>query len=175
MRQPAIKTKKFTLRPFKMSDAPEVAEQANNKEIAKYVGSLPYPYKLKDAKNWLKIVTAEKYKKEPGQFDFAIVINGKVAGSISLNSVKYGHKAEIGYWLGKDFRGGGVMSEAIKQVCKFGFDQLKLKRIYARVHVDNESSRRVLEKNGFETEGTMKKEAKRGNKYVDSYLMAKVR
>jgi RimJ/RimL family protein N-acetyltransferase len=175
MKQPVIKTEKFILRPFKMADAPDVAKQVNDKEIIKYVESLPYPYRLEDAKYWLKKVTAEKYKKEPGQVDFAIEIDGKAAGSISLNNVKYGHKAEIGYWLGKNFHGSGVMSKAIEQVCKFGFRELGLKRIFAVVHIDNKPSKKVLEKNGFQIEGIMKKASKRGSRCIDSYLLAKVK
>ena len=175
MKQPTIKTEHFTLRPFKMSDAKEVAEQANDKEVARNVGSLPYPYKLKDAQGWLKMITKEKYKQYPSQFDFAIVVEGKVAGSISLNSIKYDHKAELGYWLGRDFRGKGIGSRAIKEVCDFGFSQLGLRRIAARVYSYNTASRRVLEKNHFQVEGLMRKEDKQWGKYIDAYLLARVK
>jgi RimJ/RimL family protein N-acetyltransferase len=175
MKRPTIKTEKFILRPFKMIDAPGVAEQANDKELAKYVGTIPHPYRVRDAENWLKKVIAEKYKKEPSQVDFCIEIEGRVAGSISLFNINHGHKAEIGYWLGKDFRRGGVMTRAIKEVCEFGFDSLGVKRIYAAPHADNTSSHKVLEKAGFEQEGILKKEAKREDGYMDSYLMARVK
>ena len=45
----------------------------------------------------------------------------------------------------------------------------------SKVFTFNPVSRRVLEKNGFELEGVLRKEAKKGNKYIDSYLMAKVK
>src|SRR6056297_370181 len=175
MKQPTIKTEKFILRPFEMDDAAGVAEQANDKELAKYVGTIPYPYRVQDAESWLKKVTAEKNKKDSSQVDFCIEIEGRVAGAISLFDIKKNHKAEIGYWLGKDFRRGGVMTRAIKEVCDFGFESLGLKRIYASPHADNISSHKVLEKAGFEQEGILKKEAKREDGYMNSYLMAWVK
>jgi RimJ/RimL family protein N-acetyltransferase len=175
MKQPIIKTKDFILRPFKMEDAPQVAEQANDRELAKYVGTIPYPYHVKDAENWLKKVTAEKCKKDPSQVDFCIEIEGWVAGAISLFDIKPEHKAEIGYWLGKNFRGKGVMTQTVVEVCEFGFDHLGLKRVYAAPHADNISSHKVLEKAGFKQEGVLKKEAKREDGYIDSFLMAWVK
>src|SRR6056297_1939264 len=175
MKQPTIKTKKFTLRPFKMGDAPQVAEQAHDKEVSRNTLAIPYPYSVKDGEEWLKIVLKEKRKKYPAQLTFAVEVEGKVAGAISLVHIRHGHKAELGYWLGKDYRGRKLMSRAIKEVCRFGFNELKLKRITAKVFTFNPASKRVLEKNSFELEGILKKEAKKGNKYIDSYLMAKVK
>lgn len=175
MKQPTIKTKNFTLRPFKMEDAPGVAKQAHDKEVSRNTATIPYPYSIEDARGWLTIVLKEKRKKRPSQLTFAIEVNGEVAGAISLVQIQHDHKAELGYWLGKDYRGKKLMPRAIKEICKFGFNELKLKRITAKVFTFNPASRKVLEKNGFELEGTLKKEAKKGNKYIDAYLMAKVK
>jgi RimJ/RimL family protein N-acetyltransferase len=175
MKQPIIKTKDLILRPFKMEDAPQVAEQANDKEVSKNTLVIPYPYSVEDGKQWLEVVLKEKRKKQPAQLTFAIEVEGAVAGAISLVHIQHGHKAEIGYWLGKDYRGKKLMSRAIKEVCRYGFNELKLKRITAKVFTFNPASKRVLEKNGFELEGTLKKEAKKGSKYLDAYLMAKVK
>jgi len=175
MKQPTIKTRNFTLRPFKMEDAPQVAEQAHDKEVSRNTLVIPYPYSVKDGEEWLKKVLKEKRKKYPAQLTFAVEVDGKVAGAISLVQIQHGHKAEIGYWLGKDYRGKKIISQAIKEICKFGFNNLKLKRITAKVFSFNPASKRVLEKNGFELEGVLRKEAKKGNKYLDSCLMAKVK
>jgi len=175
MRQPTIKTKNFILRPFRKNDAFQVAEQASDKEVYKNTLVLPYPYHVSDAKKWLGKVLKERQKKYPKSLPFAIVIDDKVAGSISLEQIKHGHKAETGYWLGKDFRGRKIMTQAVKEICKFGFNDLELKRITAKVFLFNPTSKRVLEKNNFKLEGILKKESKKGNRYIDTYLFAKIK
>jgi RimJ/RimL family protein N-acetyltransferase len=65
------------------------------------------------------------------------------------------------------------MTEAVKLVTKFGFDELKLRRIYALVFSFNKSSMRVLEKSGYKFEGILRKNAKKEDKFLDQYLFAK--
>lgn len=175
MKQPTIKTKDFILRPFKMEDAQELAKKMNDKEINRNMAAIPYPYSIQDARTWLNKIIKERRKKEPEDFPFAIEIDGEIAGAISLVRLKRGHKTEIGYWLAKEFRGKKIMVSVLGEICKYCFNELKLKRLVAKVFTFNPASKKVLEKNGFELEGTLKKEAKQGNKYIDSYLMAKVK
>lgn len=58
---------------------------------------------------------------------------------------------------------------------QYGFQKLGLRRIYAQVYRHNKPSVRVLEKNGYEREGTLHKEVKKDGKLMDVYLYAKVR
>ncbi|MEA1937472.1 MAG: GNAT family protein [Patescibacteria group bacterium] len=175
MQQPTIKTKHFILRPFKMSDAESVAENVNNKNIYRHMLVIPYPYTIKDAKQWLRKVINNNRKKIPENAVFAIEIDGQAVGSISINKIEQEHKAEIGYWLGEKYQGKGIMTQAIKEITKYGFRELKLCRLYAQVFSFNEGSMRVLEKNGYKFEGTLKKEVKKDNKFLDCCLFAKTR
>jgi RimJ/RimL family protein N-acetyltransferase len=76
--------------------------------------------------------------------------------------------------LGRKYWGQGIMTEAVKLVTKYAFEKLGLKRVYANVFWGNKQSARVLEKNGFKLEGRLKKYAKKGNKFLDAILFAKV-
>jgi len=67
------------------------------------------------------------------------------------------------------------MTQAVKLVTKFGFEKLKLRRIYAYIFSFNKASMRVLEKNGYKLEGILKKDTKKDNKFLDCYLFAKVK
>ncbi|MGZ5472077.1 MAG: GNAT family N-acetyltransferase [Nitrososphaeraceae archaeon] len=58
-------------------------------------------------------------------------------------------KANIGYWIGKQYHGKGIATECIKLVVNYAFDLLDLEEILAYVFPDNNPSIRVLEKNGF--------------------------
>lgn len=73
----------------------------------------------------------------------AIVFTGRVAGSI----VSWGMdgKWEVGYWLGREFWGRGIATEALRQF----LDVVKTRPLYAHVAKHNIGSKRVLEKNGF--------------------------
>jgi RimJ/RimL family protein N-acetyltransferase len=170
-----IKTKDFTLRPPKMEDASSLARHVNDKEVARNTLAIPYPYQLKDAKSWLKRTTQAWRKQNPEKLNFLIEIDGEAVGAIGLEDLHQHHKAELGYWLARKHWGKQIMTRAINEVTKFGFNELKLKRITAQVFTFNSASKRVLEKNGFKEEGLLRKEAKKDNKYLDLYLMAKIK
>jgi len=175
MKQPIIKTKHFTLRPFKIGDAESVAENVNDKNIYRNTLVIPYPYFLKDAKQWLRKLTKNQRRKILESVTFAIEIDGQAVGSISINEIKQEHKAEIGYWLGEKYQGKGIMTQVIKEMTRYGFRKLKLRRIYAQVFLFNKRSMRVLEKNGYKFEGMLKKEARKDNKFLDCCVFAKTR
>lgn len=64
--------------------------------------------------------------------------------------------AELGYDLSQDAWGKNIMTAAVQTVVKWGFETLEINRIQATVMVDNFGSARVLEKNGFQREGTLR-------------------
>jgi len=171
---PIIKSKLFILRPFKRGDETSLVESINNEKIARNTSSIPYPYTMKDAKEWITEVEKEKKKRKKKRVAFAIDIKEKVIGGIGLSKIE-GHKAEIGYWLAEPYWGRGIMTKAVKLVTKFGFEKLGLRRIYGKVFPWNKASMRVLEKAGYKFEGILRKETIKDGKFFDAYLFAKVR
>ncbi len=101
-------------------------------------------------------------------------MSGEVVGGIGLNRI-WQHCAEIGYWLGEKYWGQGITTQAVKLVTKYGFEKLGLRRIYAFVFIWNKASAKVLEKSGFKYEGRLKKHAKKGNRFLDDFLYAKIK
>ena len=87
---------KFSLRPFKRCDDFDIAKNINNKKIYRHTLRIPYPYSLTDARDYFRR-SAVKIKKGE-TFNWAIVIDGEVAGCVSLEQIVKGHKAELGYW-----------------------------------------------------------------------------
>jgi RimJ/RimL family protein N-acetyltransferase len=94
----------------------------------------------------------------PSQHDYVIAMRAdeagteKLIGSISI--LRAAHPigvAEIGFWMGADFRRQGYTTEAIEAVCRLGFVHLGLERILAEASVDNIGSVRALTKVGFES------------------------
>jgi ribosomal-protein-alanine N-acetyltransferase len=58
-------------------------------------------------------------------------------------------KCEIGYELLTNFQGNGIMKEAIEKVIEYAFNTIKVKKIEASFHRDNQSSIKLLEKFSF--------------------------
>ena len=168
-----IITPRFTLRPFRKSDLPSIVKHINNKSIAGNTLTIPYPYTMKDAEEWYARFRKMMRRKDCNKIAFAIEIDGQVVGSVGLTIED--HKAEIGYWLGRAYWGQGIMTEAVKEVTKYCFKELGLRRVYGCVFTNNKASMRVLEKAGYSFEGTLRKNVRRGNKLMDECVFAHVR
>lgn len=156
----------FILREWRRSDAADVAKYADNEKIARNLRDVfPYPYTLKDAKEFIDDCLEED--------DFlmfrAIEVDGHAVGSIALcrDDGMYRPRAELGYWLAEDFWGKGIMTEAVQRICEEGAGRWEdLLRIYAEPFAHNTASRRVLEKAGFQLEGILRHGVcKRGRVY----------
>jgi len=82
-------------------------------------------------------------------------VTGQLAGGITLGNIRHGvaQSGQIGYWMGVNHAGKGLMHEALLLVVQFGFETLRLHRIEAACIPDNQRSIRVLEKAGFRREG----------------------
>jgi ribosomal-protein-alanine N-acetyltransferase len=168
-----IQTKRFILRPYCKRDLPSIVKHINDRKIIRdMMLTIPYPYTMRDAEEEYRRFRNIMRRKNPWRQAIAIEINGETAGivSISIDS----HKAEIGYWLGRAYWGKEIMTEAVKEITKYSFNKLGLRRMYAHTFPHNKASMRVLEKAGYKFEGILRKNVKRGNRYFDQYLFARV-
>lgn len=147
-----IKEKNFILRPYKKSDKVSLIKNINDKEIKKFTCRIPFPYGNKEAIEWIDRCNKEYNKKIPKEINFAIDIRKNVVGGIGLRDIK-NNQAEIGYWLGKNYRSKGIITKAIDLIASFGFNELRLKKIIAYVIPENKASINVLEKSKFKKEG----------------------
>jgi [ribosomal protein S5]-alanine N-acetyltransferase len=168
-----LKSKEFILRPCSSKDEQSILKHANDKHIYKYTLKIPHPYKLKHARQWIKHCKKLEKQKKKAEFIFAIDVDGSAVGIMSLTNLE-SHKAEIGYWIGKEYWGRGIVTKAVRLITKFGFNELKLKRIYANIFSNNKASARVLQKNGYKREGIMKKFHLKDGKLIDAILYAKI-
>ncbi|WP_026772418.1 MULTISPECIES: GNAT family N-acetyltransferase [Sediminibacillus] len=87
----------------------------------------------------------------------AILYQGKIAGVIGFHEISWNNKsASIGYWLGENHQGKGIMSRSVKALTSYGFDRLDLNRIEIRAAAENVKSRAIPEKLGFTKEGCIR-------------------
>lgn len=108
------------------------------------------------------------------QFGIYTIKDDLLIGQISLNNVSYGvaNYADMGYFIHPDYQGGGRMTAAVKLAVAYAFRALKLNRVQAAILPTNAGSQRVLEKNGFQAEGTARKYLKINGSYQDHRIFA---
>lgn len=94
---------------------------------------------------------------------------------IHLGQDVHRHTATLGCWLGEDFWGRGIMTEAVAAFTDFCFENFPFRRISAEVFANNLASARVLEKAGFVFEGCLKNNVIKDGNLLDSLLYAKTR
>lgn len=103
---------------------------------------------------------------------FCIEVEGVAAGVIDIRLGQDVHRqtAGLGYWLGEEFWGRGIVTEAVATFTDFCFENFPLRRIYAEVFANNPASARVLEKAGFVFEGRLKNNIFKDGQLLDSRL-----
>ena len=107
----------------------------------------------------------------------AIAADGKIVGNISVEQKTdvYRKDGEIGYLLLTAYRSKGIMTEAVRQICKIAFSELDIIRITGLVYAPNTASRRVLEKNAFVQEGLQRNAVYKDGKVYDLCLYGKLK
>jgi [ribosomal protein S5]-alanine N-acetyltransferase len=160
------------LRKWKRSDVAALAQIANNKNIADNLRDMfPFPYKKKDAKAWI-----ENVKKQEITNNYCIEVDGAVAGSIGYFQKDdiYRKNVEIGYFIGEEYWGKGIATEAIRLLLEIVSKNCNAVRLYAEVFEHNKASMRALEKNGFYLESIRKKAVIKNGVVMDDCIWVKL-
>lgn len=100
-------------------------------------------------------------------------LEGQVpVGGCSLFSIEPAPRtATLGIWLGKPYWDEGLGTDAVRTLCRFGFDHMNLQRIELIVFETNPRAKRTYEKVGFVVEGARRRSEFVDGRHVDSYLM----
>ncbi len=107
-------------------------------------------------------------------YTFAISYLGKVAGVISIEVEKVQNAGEIGYWLGANFEGKGIVSRSVEALTQFGFEELLLRRLVINVATENQRSINVALGAGYQLEGIARSGAKVGEDYYDAKVFSRL-
>ena len=130
-----IKTDRLTLRPFRASDADDVARLLNNLNVSRWLTRVPYPYAREDALSYFE-------KTADSDFTNCAVCNEDgLVGCVSIQET-------LGYWYGEPFWGRGYASEAARALVRDYFVS-STEPLLSGYHLGNDGSRNVLEKLGF--------------------------
>ncbi len=158
---------KCRIRKWELSDAKDLAAALSNKKVQDNLrDGLPYPYTEQDGKEFISAMLSAD---ENETFAFAITVDNMVIGSIGIFRQGNIHRqtAELGYYIAEEYWGKGIMTEAVKQICEYVFAKSDIIRIYAEPFAYNIASCRVLEKVGFQYEGTLRSNAVKNGRVID--------
>jgi ribosomal-protein-alanine N-acetyltransferase len=164
----------INLRTLRNSDAYSIYKNAKDREVTMYT-RLPYPYRLKYAHDFVRL--CQEHYKEKTAFELGIESKKteEIIGMISLMNIDYELRSgEVGYWLGNQYWRRGITKEALSLILDFGFNNLKLNRIYAKVLHPNLASIRLLQSAGFRYEGRVRKSVFREGSWFDELIFAMV-
>lgn len=175
MNFPILTTKRLLLRPFDLSDSKQVQELANDKKIYDTTLLIPYPYPDGLAEKWIADHKEEFEKNSHIIWAITLIEDNKLIGAIGLNLNPIFEKGEFGFWIGVDYWNNGYASEALSEIIRFGFEELRLNKIYAHHFANNPSSGKVMIKNGMKQEGYLREDIIKDYKYIDVVLYSILR
>eukprot|EP00004_Rigifila_ramosa_P011420 TRINITY_DN2439_c0_g1_i4.p1 TRINITY_DN2439_c0_g1~~TRINITY_DN2439_c0_g1_i4.p1 ORF type:complete len:352 (+),score=47.80 TRINITY_DN2439_c0_g1_i4:16-1071(+) len=167
------------LRRWGRQDVDSLPSLANNIKIWRNLRDIfPHPYTTQSAQDWISF--NEKTPESSPATNLAIcdADSGQLMGGISVilnTNANTEHKAEIGYWLGEQFWGQGVMPTAIshfENYIRSSFPHVR--RLEALVFAYNSRSGAVLRKAGFSEEGRLRAYYLKEGHLVDALVFGKV-
>jgi RimJ/RimL family protein N-acetyltransferase len=174
--RPILQLSSCTVRAYNQGDIESLAKAANNPQIARWMSNaFPQPYTIPDAEKWVSIANAASPLR-----DFAICPpdGSVVIGGIGLKAREDIHyrTMEIGYWISEDYWYRGIATEVVSAFSNWAFDNFeRLVRLEAEVFEGNLASCRVLEKSGFEFEGTQRAAVEKLGNIMDTLTYTKIR
>ena len=153
---PVLTTARLTLREVLLSDAPDVLVFRGDAQVQKYNG--PIMQNVGEVQDLIREVRAETTAQQGITWAVTLTGSDTVLGLFGFHDWDKCHRrAELGYDLARAYWGQGIGSEAVRAIVRFGFERMDLNRIYAGTIADNHESVRLLEKVGFQREGTRRK------------------
>ena len=150
---PELKTERLFFRKIEESDCDVILFLRSDKTVNKFI-ERPESERTKNKTDALKFIKKINDGIKSNKFiSWGITLKNrpKIIGTICLwNFSKNNKIAEVGYDLNPIFQRKGIMSEALDRIISFGFIELDLDKIEAFTHIENENSKKLLERNGFD-------------------------
>ncbi len=156
----------INLRPIVESDLDRIVELCQDSIISEMTLNVPYPYTYEHARYFYDHIVLNTTSKQ-----YAICLDDKteLIGVIGINfNQTKDWQAEIGYWMGKDYRNNGYMTQALKLIIQICFEEFNLIRVTATHNLMNLASGKVMLKAGMLYEGTLRANVRKGTEYIDS-------
>lgn len=104
-----------------------------------------------------------------------ILYKGEIVGLAGLDPINWSiNTASIGYWLGEEFQGNGIMTRVVKALTDYAFTEMKLNKVEIHAVVENKKSRGIPERLGFVKEGCIRQAEYLSGNYFDVVVYGKL-
>lgn len=152
-----LMTERLLLRRFVREDAmPMYKTWANDSEVTRFLSWLPHE-NVEVTKNVLRMWVEDYDSNEHYSWGIVLKESGKLIGSIAaMNHMDEHCRCEVGYCIGRDYWGKGIMTEALRAVIEFLILEVGYNRIQAYHHTANKASGKVMVKAGMKFESLLR-------------------
>lgn len=150
---PTLETDRLVLRQLKYEDG-EVIQAYFTEELAKYYDW--WPKTIADGRGFVRFFKTGYEEEQSIRWGITLKPYDKVIGTCGFSDFDHFSRAELGYELSMEHWHKGIMSEALKALIPFGFNEIEMHRIQASIFPENTASIRLLERFGFKKEGILR-------------------
>ncbi|MDF2569811.1 MAG: N-acetyltransferase [Sporomusa sp.] len=166
---PVIETDRLVLRQLLIEDAASLYQYWSDPDVTEYL-TLESFANIQEAVAMIELLNGLPASKQGIRWVITRKEDNKVLGTCGFHNVKLEHsRAEIGYELGKEYWGQGVMKESLTAILNYGFNKMKYNRVEAFVNVGNSKSAKILAKRGFRLDGLLREYEFACGKFVDQH------
>lgn len=172
---PTLETARLRLRRLTMRDAADIYDYSRDPQVARHV-LWDAHRSIGESRAYLRYMLRKYRMNEPASWGIELKSTGRVIGTIGFMWIQPDNAAaEVGYSLARDHWGEGIMTEALRAVIAYAFDNLRLNRVEAIHELDNPASGAVMRKCGMRHEGRLRQKLFNKGRFVDVDLYAIVR
>lgn len=165
------------LKQIALSDANDIFQLINSQR--KYLGVwLPFvatTNKVSDTEQYIQSIF--DVPEEKREYVFVIHYKCEFVGLIGFKDTdKLNNKTEIGYWLSENYQKKGIITQSVKSLIRFAFEELDINRIQIKCAVGNFPSKAIPQRLHFKLEGIEHDgELLTGNRYTDLEVYSKLK
>jgi [ribosomal protein S5]-alanine N-acetyltransferase len=170
-----LESNRLILRQITNDDLAEVYALRSNPETMKYIPR-PLATTNDEALAHIKMIQ-DKIETNEG-INWAVTLKGndKLLGIVGHYRIKWEHfRSEIGYMLLPEFHGQGIITEVVKLLIDYGFNEMKIHSLEATIDPRNTASARVLEKNNFVKEAHLIENEFHNGEFLDTVIYSLIR
>ena len=155
---PEGETKRLILLPLALDDAPQIQQHFPHWEVVRYLrNAVPWPYPADGALHFIRDFALPAIARGE-QWVWTLRPKSAPQQIIGCLDLRKGEEDNRGFWLGLQWQGHGLMSEACLWANDFWFETLGFKVLRVAKAVANTASRRISEKHGMRLVGVMEKD-----------------
>lgn len=170
-----IETERLMLREIMIGDAAALHRYWSDEDVTEFMVLDPFA-KIADTQQMIVLLAGLFADGAGVRWAIAGKEDGMVLGTCGFHNLKPEHfRAEMGYEMGKEYWGRGLMAEALTAILRYGFEAMDFNRVEAFVNAGNTRSLRILEKLGFRLDGTLREYELARSRFVDQHCLSLLR